>query len=54
MGKLIENSRNHINYLTSGGVRKHLWRLAYPEKFYFVGELMSMSQFSPKMVFRKL
>ncbi|CAM4828872.1 unnamed protein product [Rotaria magnacalcarata] len=31
------------------GVRKHLWRVAYPEKFYFVGELMSMSTFSPKM-----
>ncbi|UJR35629.1 hypothetical protein I4U23_028379 [Adineta vaga] len=32
-----------------GGVRKHLWRLAYPEKLYFVGELMGMSTFSPKM-----
>jgi hypothetical protein len=32
------------------GVRKHLWRLAYPEKFYFVGELTGMSAFSPKMV----
>ncbi|CAF5201861.1 unnamed protein product, partial [Rotaria magnacalcarata] len=32
-----------------GGVRKHLWRLAYPEKLYFVGELMSLSTFSPKM-----
>ncbi|CAF3502324.1 unnamed protein product [Adineta steineri] len=31
------------------GVRKHLWRLAYPDKLYFVGELMSMSTFSPKM-----
>ncbi|CAF0866742.1 unnamed protein product [Adineta ricciae] len=31
------------------GVRKHLWRLAYPEKLYFVGELMGMSSFSPKM-----
>lgn len=36
----------------SEGVRKHLWQMAYPEKIYFVGELMGMSQFSPKMVFR--
>ena len=33
-----------------GGVRKHLWHRAYPEKLYFVGELMSMSDLSPKMV----
>lgn len=32
------------------GVRKHLWRLAYPEKLYFVGELTGMTAFSPKMV----
>ncbi|CAF3731282.1 unnamed protein product [Rotaria sp. Silwood1] len=32
-----------------GGVRKHLWHLAYPEKLYFVGELIGMSTFSPKM-----
>ncbi|CAF2379856.1 unnamed protein product [Rotaria sp. Silwood2] len=31
------------------GLRKHLWRLAYPEKLYFVGELTGMSTFSPKM-----
>ncbi|CAF3343668.1 unnamed protein product [Rotaria socialis] len=31
------------------GVRKHLWHVAYPEKFYFVGELIGMSTFSPKM-----
>lgn len=37
-------------FFFSGGVRKHLWRMAYPEKLYFVGELMSMSTFSPKMV----
>ena len=36
---------NHLE-----GVRKHLWRLAYPDKLYFVGELISMSIFSPKMV----
>ncbi len=32
------------------GVRKHLWRVAYPEKLYFVGELTGMTAFSPKMV----
>jgi hypothetical protein len=30
-----------------------LWRLAYPEKFYFVGELTGMTSFSPKMVRKK-
>ena len=32
------------------GVRKHLWRMAYPDKLYFVGELTGMTAFSPKMV----
>jgi len=36
----------------SDGVRKHLWRRAYPEELYFVGELQGMSQFSPKMVIK--
>ncbi|UJR10262.1 hypothetical protein I4U23_014471 [Adineta vaga] len=31
------------------GVQKHLWRIAYPEKLYFIGELLSKSEFSPKM-----
>ncbi|CAF0845338.1 unnamed protein product [Adineta ricciae] len=31
------------------GVRKHLWRVAYSENFYFVGELLGISVFSPKM-----
>ncbi len=39
-----------LGFFFSGGVREHLWRVAYPEKFYFVGELMSMTEFSPKMV----
>ena len=34
----------------SDGVRKHLWRMAYPDKLYFVGELIGMSTLSPKMV----
>ena len=40
--------------LLSEGVRKHLWRLAYPEKLYFVGELTSMTTFSPKMVTKNI
>ncbi|CAF1213904.1 unnamed protein product, partial [Didymodactylos carnosus] len=32
-----------------GGVQKHLWRHSYPQQFWFVGELLSMSSFSPKM-----
>lgn len=34
----------------SDGVRKHLWQMAYPDKLYFVGELIGMSTLSPKMV----
>ena len=37
-------------YPLSGGVRKHLWQVAYPDQLHFVGELASMSTFSPKMV----
>ncbi len=42
--------KNDVGFVFLGGVREHLWRVAYPEKLYFVGELTGMSQFSPKMV----
>jgi len=47
--KYILDEKFHSN-IDVDGVRKHLWRVAYPEKLYFVGELTGMTAFSPKMV----